>query len=189
MTTISDTASLLRIDGFRFEELHIAPVDPAEMLPPGSVDVDFDLFVHPSERDRFAVGLRIHGQIESREIAEATPALSFVRLRVVGFFRTAEEISDGAVPQIVAANGMALLYGIVRGVVTTAGGWFDAATVLPSVNFSRMLAERASRDDAAAESHAAEKSSTAATKALRSSTGKRTQSQGKRVNRRPKISS
>lgn len=136
----------LNIDGFRFEHLHIAPLvegagGPPESGPP--VAIEYDLFSHPEDRRRFAVGLRIVAWIESGDTKDAARLTYEVHVGALGFLTASEELPGEDLPLPVAVNGLALLYGIIRGVLTTAGSWFDAPTLLPTVNFSRMVRERA----------------------------------------------
>jgi preprotein translocase subunit SecB len=158
MTTATTTqattppAPTLNIDGFRFEELRIAPLaddaeGPSKDGPP--VHIHYDLFSHPDDRQRFAVALRIVAWIDSAETSDAPSAKHEVRISAVGFLTSSEELPD-ELPVTLAVNGLALLYGIIRGVVTTAASWFGASTLLPTVNFSRMLKDRM-RDQAASE--------------------------------------
>ncbi|MGZ5446043.1 MAG: hypothetical protein ACXW5U_32060 [Thermoanaerobaculia bacterium] len=149
--TPQPTTPTLNIDGFRFSELHIAPAHGADGAPEGrpSVHVEYDLFSHPEQRHRFAVGLKIVAWIDAPETHDASAIRSEVRVSAIGFLTSTDELPrECDLPLMLAANGLALLYGIIRGVIATAGGWFEAPALLPTVNFSRMLRDRMRAHDA-----------------------------------------
>lgn len=138
------TLPTLNIDGFRFEELHIAPMGQGGDGPPAGGPpalVEYDLYSHPKDRHRFAVGLRIVAWVDAPETADAPSLRHEIRVSAVGFLTSTEELPDD-LPLILAANGLALIYGIIRGVLVTAGAWFEAPALLPTVNFTRMLRDR-----------------------------------------------
>lgn len=144
MTTLK--ASPLRVESFRFEELNIAPVaDVHEAPAPGAVDADFDFFIHPTEPERFAVGLSIKLVASPRNHYDQ-PIVNLIHARAVGYFRATEAVPE-PLPRQLAANGLAILYGILRGVMATSMAWFDCDTILPGVNFTQLLAEKAAVDE------------------------------------------
>lgn len=149
-TTQSATAPTLNIDGFRFEELRIAPLDRADAPQDGGspVLINYDHYFQPGDLHRFAVALKIVAWVDAPESSDAAAARFEVRVSALGFFTSTEQLPAETLPFSMAVNGCALLYGIIRGVVRTAGSWFESPALLPTVNFSRMIKERSQRVDA-----------------------------------------
>lgn|GEM_PF-6313538 len=126
--------NLLEFDDCTVEELHITPNAAhrqAGELPQPRVEVDFQVFVHRAEQNRFAVSL----SIKSEEPVTEEHPLRF-SIRVVGFFRVTEPMVDGKVHPDRAVNGLTLLYGMARGHIGTAAAWFGHPIMLPTVYFT-----------------------------------------------------
>jgi hypothetical protein len=140
-----EKSRLLEVDSYSLEDLHITESSAADdqdekFLP----DVDFRAFTHATAADRFAVSLSVSGQ---------HGALTF-SVRIVGQFTVAEPFVDGKLPSERAINALTILYGVARGYIGTATGWFDDSIIIPTVYFADLVAAKI----AAAKEHVIEDS-------------------------------
>jgi preprotein translocase subunit SecB len=130
----------LEIEHYSLEELRIEinPDFNGEGRERPSVTVDFDVFSHSTQADQFAVSLAV----KSQEPVGPEHPLQF-STRIVGFFRISEAaLIDGKLPPERAVNALTILYGIVRSQICTAGGWFEAPIILPTVYFTDLVNEK-----------------------------------------------
>jgi preprotein translocase subunit SecB len=131
----------LRIENYYTEDLQVAANaafrddDNAQLQP--RVTTDFHTFLHADEHDRFAVSLTIKSE---EPVTEEHPVR--FAIRIVGFFRVEEPIVDGKLPPGRVINALTILYGVARGQIDTAAGWFHHQILLPTVYFSDVVAAR-----------------------------------------------
>jgi len=125
--------SPLHLDSYFFTKiaLDICP-EACDAPGEGRLEANCDCQNHESESAKWMVNLKIR-QVPDDE--RGCPAYTF-DMQVVGFFEVAAAYPAGKAEQMVRANGPAVLYGVVREMVTTltARGPFPMVT-LPSVTF------------------------------------------------------
>jgi preprotein translocase subunit SecB len=138
----------LEVTGYRLLELHVQPRpsaptedrSPSSQLPgPG---VQFEFFTRPDQKQEFAVSLRVEWWSRPRASDESIGDFRH-RVHLVGFFRLAAPLETEGLPDVLAVNGLTILYGIIRGIVATTAGWTSTQQpVLPTVYFSPLVAAR-----------------------------------------------
>lgn len=96
-----------------------------------SLSFDFDIDVHAEEKHRYRMLFRM-AYADLSEDQE--PAGYDVEADIVGFLRVDEEMPDEEKDKLVPANGVSVLYGVLRGVVGASTGAFAGGKlVLPTM--------------------------------------------------------
>lgn len=134
-----DSERLLEFLGCELEELRIES-NPADTKEGGALPapmIDFNAFVHASDRTMFAVTL----SLKSSESASSSYPIVF-SVRVVGFFKVVEPFPEGAIHGERVVNALTILYGIVRGHLVTSAAWFGKTFLLPTVYFTDLVNEK-----------------------------------------------
>jgi preprotein translocase subunit SecB len=137
-------SSRLELEHFQLDELHVEPRNTTAGGADGQrgvkVAVDFQFFTNAIDAHRFAVQLLVKAENSVTDKQGFGPYN--IRVAVVGFFKLNDPLRTKALPQVLAVNGLTILYGIVRGLVSTASGWTNQNVLLPTVYFSPLVAER-----------------------------------------------
>ena len=129
----------LEITAFELEELKIdrnASYEVSDSFGPVNVSVDFEVFTNRDDATQFAVGLIVKTCC-SDEPDVRCPLK--ILARIAGYFVVSEPLAEGKVPVPIAVNGLTILYGIARGHLATATGWFGVPVVFPTVYFSERV--------------------------------------------------
>lgn len=129
----------LNLDDFYIDELsfkvnrdHV----PSETLC-GTIDVDFDVRRNTDNPLQFMIAMRV--DINPRE--EDFKKCDYrIHLCLSGFFSFADGTTEDTIRNMIAPNGLSMLYGVARGVVasTTAQSW-HGKFVLPSLNLIEII--------------------------------------------------
>jgi len=126
---------LLEITSFRLEELHVesnpAARDDADIqaLDP---HVEFNAFLHQTDARLFAVSLTVSSQPKD------VGSLRFMA-RITGYFLVAEPFHNGKLNSERVVNGLTILYGLLRGHISTVSSWFDESLMIPTVYFTDLV--------------------------------------------------
>jgi preprotein translocase subunit SecB len=113
---------------------------PAETKS-GTIDVDFDVRRSAESLLDFMITM----SIELNKSDEAFLVSDYrVILKLTGFFRFDEGIDENIINGMIHQNGLTILYGVARGVVSqaTATSW-HGKLILPGVNFIELIKEKA----------------------------------------------
>lgn len=144
---MADPTKPLEIDSYEVTDLHLESVrgatedDSDEATSQNPVSVRFDFFRHATEHTRFAAMLHVSTVLgKHEELLEPYR----IRMSVIGFYTAVEPLpDDGSLPTQLAVNGLTILYGVVRGIVSTSSAWMNRPpAMLPTVCFSPLVAER-----------------------------------------------
>lgn len=113
---------------------------PSETLC-GTIDLDFDISRNPGNPLDFMISMRV--DINPRE--EDFQKCDYrINLKLSGFFSFTEGTEDDTIRNMIAPNGLSMLYGVARGVVAsaTALSW-HGKFVLPSMNLIEIIKRKA----------------------------------------------
>ncbi len=103
----------------------------------GTIDLDFDISRNPDNPLDFMISMRV--DINPRE--EDFQKCDYrIHLKLSGFFSFVEGTEDETIRNMIAPNGLSMLYGVARGVVAsaTALSW-HGKSVLPSMNLIEII--------------------------------------------------
>ena len=103
----------------------------------GTIDLDFDIKRNSDNPLNFMIDLRV--DINPRE--EDFDKCDYrIHLTLSGFFSFESGITEEAISNMIAPNGLSMLYGVARGVVAnaTAMSW-HGKFVLPSLNLIEII--------------------------------------------------
>ncbi len=126
---------LLEITSFRLEELHV------ESNPAASDDTDvqaldphveFNAFLHETDPKLFAVSLTVSSHPEDVGL------LQFMA-RITGYFSVTEPFQKRKLNSERVVNGLTILYGLLRGHLSTVSSWFDESLIIPTVYFTDLV--------------------------------------------------
>lgn len=94
-------------------------------------DFDYDVGTHRTERQRRMMALRVRAQ---QLDGKGNPAGYLIECEIVGFFQLTGAIAEGKEEMTLRLNGFSILYGILRGILSTTTGVFEGGVfALPSV--------------------------------------------------------
>lgn len=112
----------------------------------GEIKVDFDIKRNNTSPLEFMIPMTIAVNNNESSFAVAEYQIS---LKITGFFGFAEGADEETVNRMIGPSGLAILYGVARGVVAQAtGNCWHGKFILPSMNFVEMLRDKASSEPA-----------------------------------------
>lgn len=133
----------LNIDNYFVDDLVMKanPKPPNVREKQSVIGVDFDIKSKHGDPLSYAIfmTLSVNGKDEELENAEYR-----IALRIAGYFHFEKETPKEMIGKLIAPNGLAMLYGVARGVVAqaTANGR-HGKFVLPSLNFIEIIQKKA----------------------------------------------
>ncbi len=142
--------SEMQLDEYWLEELHIVVAEAVdEDAPVGEYQISTDFGVLKAEEGHFfqvPFTVRIRPDPE----ADIKPRFERVVVSLRGFFSFPDDTSEDMVHRLVPANCLAILYGIMRGIVAQAtGSTKQGAFLLPTLNIVEMVRQKAEEFQAA----------------------------------------
>lgn len=134
---------LLNMTEYFIDELFVASnrdYSPAETRV-GTIDVDFDIRRNAENPLDFmlSMSIELNKSEESFQVGDYR-----VILKLTGFFRFNDGVDENAINGMISQNGLSILYGVARGVVSqaTATSW-HGKVILPSINFIELIKKKA----------------------------------------------
>lgn len=108
----------------------------------GGIKVDFDIKRNNTNPLEFMIPMTIAVNSDESNFAIAEYQIS---LKISGFFGFAEGTDEETINRMIGPSGLAILYGVARGVVAQAtGNCWHGKFILPAMNFVELLKEKAS---------------------------------------------
>jgi preprotein translocase subunit SecB len=110
----------------------------------GTLKIQFDVNQSKSSKSKYMLPLTV--ELNTPEMkGNSYPYYVYVAIR--GFFSFVEDTDEETMAKMIALNGLSILYGVARGIVSqiTGNGPFGK-TILPSVNFVEILKEKISAE-------------------------------------------
>jgi preprotein translocase subunit SecB len=113
---------------------------PSESLC-GTIDLDFDISRNSDNQLDFMICLMV--DINPRE-EDFLKCDYRIHLKLTGFFSFADGTTEDTIKNMIAPNGLSMLYGVARGVVAnvTSTSW-HGKFVLPSMNLTEVIKRKA----------------------------------------------
>jgi len=107
----------------------------------GSINIDFDIRRSGDDPLDFMITLVVDINHDDEDFERGDYR---IHLKLSGFFRFDERVSEEQINGMIAHNGLSMLYGVARGTVAdaTATSW-HGKFVLPGVNFIEVIKQKA----------------------------------------------
>lgn len=106
----------------------------------GTIDVDFDIKRSGDNPLDFMVTLLVYLNKSDEAFHRADYRIF---LKLTGYFSFNEGVTEEAINGMIAPNGLSMLYGVARGIVsnTTATSW-HGKLMLPAINFVELIQQK-----------------------------------------------
>jgi len=107
----------------------------------GTIDVDFEISRNADKPLDFMIYLRVDVNPREEDFQKCDYR---IHLKLTGFFSFAEGTTEDRISNMIAPNGLSMLYGVARGFVgnATATSW-HGKFVLSSLNLNEMIKRKA----------------------------------------------
>ena len=129
----------LQLNHFALTELHLSPVTDASQAAKSKESIAFGFgFDKLDDHHHYRLAL----QVIFFPVSQPDGTVFRIESTIVGFFSLPSECSENEREKLLTSNGLAMLYGALRGALLSVVGCFPPGLrcVLPTINIQEMVA-------------------------------------------------